>query len=99
MISLFTSSQPCRVMRSPRFIHPMPIFIKHALPSGLEQLYPVLVSYGNNPDGVMLVSYANGAVVLISESSFIQLELAQSDLSCLTATPLPGEVIRRDMLH
>ena len=99
MISSFTSSQPCPFMRMPRSVHPMPMFVKHALPSGLEQLYPVLVSYGNNPGGVMLVSYANGAVVLISESSFIQLDLAQSDLSCLTATPLPSEVIRRNMLH
>lgn len=86
-------------MRSQRFIHPMPMFVKHALPSGLEQLYPVLVSYVNKPGGAMLVSYANGAGVLISESNFIQLEMAQADLSCLAATPLPGEVIRRDMLH
>ncbi len=35
----------------------------------------------------------------MSELRFIQLEIAQADLPNLVATPLPEEVIKRDMLH
>jgi len=41
----------------------------------------------------------NGAEVRMSELRFIQLEFAQADLPNLAATPLPEEVIKRDMLH
>lgn len=41
----------------------------------------------------------NGAEVCITWLRFLQLELAQADLPNLAATPLPEEVIKRDMLH
>lgn len=76
-----------------------PMLIKHIQPSGQFKTYSVLVSDAIDSHGTRLVQYENGVEVPISWERFIHLELAQSDPSLLTATPLPEEVIARDMLH
>lgn len=86
-------------MRTSLPFFPIPLLVRHTQPSGQEKLYPVLVSDISDPVGTRLVQYANGAEIAISEQRFIRLELAQSDLMNLAATPLPDEVIRRDTLH
>lgn len=86
-------------MRTPYCFFPIPLLIKHTLPSGLVKRFSILVSDIIEHDGTRHAKYTNGAEVCIPESRFIQLEMAQSDLSLLESTPLPDEVIRRDMLH
>ncbi|WP_312292794.1 hypothetical protein [Atlantibacter hermannii] len=86
-------------MCTPRTFYPLPMLIKHTQPSGQDKLYPVLVSDVIDADGTRYARYMNGAEVRMSELRFIQLEFAQADLPNLAATPLPEEVIKRDMLH
>ncbi|BET44048.1 hypothetical protein VNF293_40730 [Atlantibacter hermannii] len=86
-------------MRTSRTFYPLPMLIRHTQPSGAEKLYPVLVSDITDSEGTRYARYANGAEVCISWLRFLQLELAQADLPNLVATPLPEEVIKRDMLH
>ena len=86
-------------MRTSRTFYPIPMLIKHTHPSGHEKLFSVLVSDAIDDEGTRYARYANGAEVCISWLRFLQLELAQADLPNLVATPLPEEVIKRDMLH
>lgn len=86
-------------MRTPRTFYPIPMLIRHTQPSGLEKLYPVLVSDVIDADGTRYARYMNGAEIRMSGLRFLQLELAQADLPNLAATPLPEEVARRDVLH
>ncbi|WP_312980039.1 hypothetical protein [Atlantibacter sp.] len=86
-------------MRTPRQFYPIPMLVKHTQPSGLEKLYPVLVSDVFDEEGSRYARYANGAEVRMSGLRFFQLELAQADLENLVSTPLPEQVIRREKSH
>lgn len=99
MLGSDTLSLPGIPMCTPRTFYPLPMLIKHTQPSGQDKLYPVLVSDVIDADGTRYARYMNGAEVRMSELRFIQLEFAQADLPNLAATPLPEEVIKRDMLH
>lgn len=86
-------------MRTPFSFFPMPMIVKHTLPSGLIKDYTVLITDVIDSTGSRYAKYPNGAEVRISALRFMQLEMAQSDLSTLEPVPLPEEVIRRDMPH
>lgn len=86
-------------MSTPEFFFPIPMIVKHILPSGAVENFTILVSDTIDAAGTRYAKYANGAKVRLSALRFIQLELAQADLSRLEPTPLPGEVARRDRLH
>ena len=78
-------------MSTPEFFFPIPMIVKHILPSGAVENFTILVSDTIDAAGTRYAKNANGAKVRLSALRFI--------LSRLEPTPLPEEVARRDRLH